>query len=378
MGFGQDFLKGFLGDETLRDYRHASKTFTTNQYELKPRFKFLFHVSFTINTDIPYLQAAFKRQNQDSIKELSLLVKSVDLPRFRVDTETLNQYNRKRIVQTRINYDPVNIVFHDDGGDNSRRLWYYYYTYYYKDAVYPYLTPAGPNMGADANRQAGFNYNNRDIYDDIWQIKDWGCAGENYTDGGSPASGKPPFFKDIRIYGMDQHKYAEYVLINPIIKSWQHDRYAYADTNSFMEHSMQIEYETVKYYDGAVGNQRPDTNVYGFADPSHYDTRVSPLARPGSTATIFGQGGLLDAGLGIISDLSGNVTMSSVLNAVTTGARVADTVKNNNINDIARAEIPGVLTGTINRGIENQARQYQARDNSIFVPLAPRNTDSGI
>jgi hypothetical protein len=371
MGFGQDFLKGFLGDETLRDYRHASKTFTSNQYELKPRFKFLFHVSFTINTDIPYLAAAFKRQNQDTIKELSLLVKSVDLPRFRVDTETLNQYNRKRIVQTRINYDPVNLVFHDDGGDNSRRLWYYYYTYYYKDAVYPYLTPSGPNMGADANRQAGFDYNNRDIYDDIWQIKDWGFAGETYTDGGSPSSGKPPFFKDIRIYGMDQHKYAEYVLINPVIKSWQHDRYAYADTNSFMEHTMQIEYETVKYYDGAIGNQRPDTNVQGFADPAHYDTRVSPLSRPGSTATIFGQGGLLDAGLGIIGDLSGNVTMTNVLNAVTTGARVVNTVKNNNINDVAKAELPGVLTGVLNQGIQNQARQYQARQNSIYVPTPP-------
>jgi hypothetical protein len=48
--FGQDFLKGFTATQSLRDYTHASKTFRTNAYELKPRFKFLFHVKFNINT----------------------------------------------------------------------------------------------------------------------------------------------------------------------------------------------------------------------------------------------------------------------------------------------------------------------------------------
>ena len=49
-GIGDQILKGFIGTETLRDYTHASRTFTTNSYELKPRYKFLYHVSFTINT----------------------------------------------------------------------------------------------------------------------------------------------------------------------------------------------------------------------------------------------------------------------------------------------------------------------------------------
>ena len=73
--FGQDFLKGFLGNNSLRDYTHASKTFTTNAYELKPRFKFLFHVSFTLNVqEIPYLRGAF---GNDDIMNLSLAVKTV-------------------------------------------------------------------------------------------------------------------------------------------------------------------------------------------------------------------------------------------------------------------------------------------------------------
>lgn len=375
MGFGQDFLKGFIGDEYLRDYRHASKTFTSNQYELKPRVKFLFHVSFNINTaQIPYLEQAFKRKNETTIPNLSLLVKSVDLPKFRMDTETLNQYNRKRIVQTRINYEPVNLVFHDDGGDNSRKLWYYYFTYYFKDAVHPYLGATGPNMGVNANRQSGFDYNSRDIYDDILQIKDWGFAGESYTDGTSAASGKPAFFKDIRIFGMDQHKFVEYVLINPVIKSWQHDQFAYADTSSFMQHTMNIEYETVKYYEGAIGSQRPDTNVGGFANPTNYDTRVSPLARPGSTSTVFGQGGLLDAGLGIINDLSGNVTVGSVLNAATTAARVYDTVKGSDLKAIVKDEAVAIGTSTVIQGIPGATRQILNYPiGGINIPTPPRN-----
>jgi hypothetical protein len=107
--FGQEFFKGFTAADSLRDYTHASKTFTTNAYELKPRFKFLFHVSFTLNTaEIPALS---QLAGVNEITSLSYLVKTVDLPKYTIATETLNQYNRKRVVQTKINYDPVTITF---------------------------------------------------------------------------------------------------------------------------------------------------------------------------------------------------------------------------------------------------------------------------
>ena len=70
--------------------------------------------------------------------------------------------------------------------------------------------------------------------------------------------------------------------------------------------------ETVKYYNGAIGRQRPDVNVKGFGDPAHYDTRLSPIARPGSQATIFGQGGLLSAGQGILEDLESGTLLGLI------------------------------------------------------------------
>ena len=105
--FGQDFLKGFTNVNYLRDYTHASKTFTANQYELKPRFKFLFHVSFTLNTQIPSLNQFV---TAGDVSSLSYVVKTVDLPKFNIQTETLNQYNRKRVIQTKIDYQPVGLM----------------------------------------------------------------------------------------------------------------------------------------------------------------------------------------------------------------------------------------------------------------------------
>ena len=98
--FGQDFAKGFFGTEGTRDYTHASKVFRTNAYELKPRFKFLFSVSFTINTaQIPALNSIFAT---DDVSNLSYVVKTVNLPTYTIATDTMNQYNRKRLIQTKI------------------------------------------------------------------------------------------------------------------------------------------------------------------------------------------------------------------------------------------------------------------------------------
>jgi len=367
--FGQEFFKGFTAADSLRDYTHASKTFTTNAYELKPRFKFLFHVSFTLNTaEIPALS---QLAGVNQITSLSYLVKTVDLPKYTVAAETLNQYNRKRVIQTKINYDPVTVTFHDDGGDNSRNLWYNYYSYYYKDPSQNYLAPNSQNgsLGASANLQKGFGYNDRDIYNDtrIGDVNDWGYVGESYNDGTSAESGKPPFFKDIRIYGMDQHKTAEYVLINPIITNWSHDQYNYSEGAGVMQNSMTIAYETVKYYSGAVGNQRPDVNVQGFADPAHYDQTLSPISRPGSRATVFGQGGLLDAGGGILEDLqSGGVL--GLIGAAQKAGTAYNTFKGKNIASSAISEATALGKSAIRGSLPGAVRAVQGRPTGMFFP----------
>lgn len=366
--FGEDFLQGFFGAPGLKDYTHASKTFRTNGYELSPRYKFLFHVFFTINTgQIPALQSVFGNGDTATV---GLMVKNIQLPSYNVTVDTLNQYNRKRLVQSRIDYNPIQVVFNDDQGDLIRNMWYNYYSYYYKDPSQKYDGVPNQNgtIGNLATLANGFGYNNRDIYDNSRQVNDWGYIGESYNDTSVFSSGsnvnKPPFFRDIKIYGLSQKKFAAYVLINPMITEWQHDMYDYSAGNGVMTNTMTMRYETVKYYSGAIGGATPSNTVNGFADPTHYDTVRSKLARPGSTDSVFGQGGIIDAGVGILEDLqslmSGRGGLQNVIGAVQKAGTAYETSKritragiNEEIRqgtqDTLRAVLPGAVRIAVNK-----------------------------
>lgn len=346
-GFFQDLLKdsvsGFFGNEYLRDYTHASKTFRTNAYGYAPKYKFLFHVYFDINTDAVTASNAWPKD-----KNFGLAVKQVQLPKFTFELHTMNQYNRKRIVQTKIKYDPINLTFHDDNSNLVNKLWYSYYTYYFKDGAQA-EADVSKTTSSGASPKKGLN--RRNIYDpSIAGDEDWGYVGET----GGAALNKMPFFKAINIYGFNQHNFMLYRLINPMIESFSHDTYEYASTNGTMEHQMSIQYETVKYYEGAVDGRTPSTVVKQFGDEDHYDKRLSPIAQPGSNATILGQGGLVSAAGGILDDLENG----NYLGAIRTAGIAAKTFKNpQNVLKIATGEALGMVTDSL-RGTPNRPNTF--------------------
>lgn len=363
MAFGQDFLRGFFSVDGLRDYKHAAKTFRTNGYELAPRLKFLYHVSFTLNQTIPKLNQIIPLDDQ---KSYSLLVKTATLPSYEMEVSELNQYNRRRYAQTKIKYSPIDIVFHDDGGDLIRNLWYNYYSYYYKDPSQPYgnLSNTNGTVGLSSTATSGAVYTHRDIYNKARNGNDWGYIGEAYTDGFSQinTTGKPQFFRDITITTFNQHKTAQYILINPIITSWKGDTADYNQANGTLQHTMTIKYETVKYIQGAVGKTRPDTNVFGFADPAHYDTKPSPLTGRGGVASVLGQGGLLDTGIGIVSDLENR----NIVGAIQRAGATYNTFRNVNLREIARDESLQIAKDTIRTS--NTTKSIVNSPNAIFFP----------
>lgn len=381
--FGEDFLKGFFGADGLKDYSHAAKTFRTNGYELTPRYKFLFHVFFTINTgQIPQLQNAF---GDGEVATVGLMVKTVQLPTYSIAVDTMNQYNRKRLVQSKIEYNPVQIVFNDDQSDLIRNMWYNYYRYYYKDSTYNYDNSATINgsIGNLQTLQNGFGYPSRDIYSDSRQVSDWGYIGEGYQESlplpGSTvdSSNKPPFFRDIKIYGLSQKKFASYVLINPLITEWQHDMYDYSQDAGTMTNTMTVRYETVKYYNGYVGGNQPSNTVVGFADPNRYDVTRSGISRPGSQSTVFGQGGLVDAGVGLLQDLNalstGQGGLQNVLGAVQKAGTAYNTFKGKNIASIANQEARQAGQQILQQSLPGAMRAVVNSGNGIFFPNAPKN-----
>ena len=305
-GFFQNLLTdvaaGFFGNDYVRDYTHAAKTFRSNSYQYAPKFKFLFHVYFEINPAV-YSRGISQGSN------FGLAVKTIDLPKYTIDTATLNQYNRKRLVQTKIKYQPINVVFHDDNGNLVNDMWYNYYTYYFKDADKPVTSSAGRQTTNGVNT-GSINFNRRNLYDgDIAGDEDWGYIGETSQPSGTTSQAsqginKIPFFKSIQIFGMNQHNFIQYSLINPVITAFNHDTYDYAQGNGTMANTMTIDYETVKYAEGALDGRSPSNIVTGFGLETNYDRTPSPVNRPGSNASILGQGGLVDAAGGFINDLS--------------------------------------------------------------------------
>jgi len=336
--FFGNFYQGLTSADDLKDYRHGSKLFLSDGYALTPQTKFLFHVYFTLNTtEIPGLRQAFG--SVQDIGTIGMMVKTIDLPRFSIDVEEKNQYNRKRYVQNKISYNPVNITFHDDSSDLVRSMWNAYYSYYYDDSLHKY---DGISADADlASWQEPLDFNRRDIYDNLRNVNNWGYSGS-----GDASGYKPNFFKDIKVYGMSRGNFTQYTLINPIITDWAHDTFDYKDGGGVMQNTMTLRYETVKYARGKVG-QAGNSNVKGFADPSMYDDQPSKLGKPGAADNIFGSGGLLDAGASIIDDLaSGNI-----IGAVVTGATAYENfsgVNKSEIESVGNAIVGGVLANAIN------------------------------
>ena len=358
MSFFQDLLKGtaagFFGNDYVRDYYHASKTFRPNAYQRAPKFKFLFHVYFEIN---PAAYAV----GLSTGTNFGLEVKTVKLPSYTFDTHTMNQYNRKRIVQTKIKYDPIEISFHDDNGNSIRNMWYNYYTYYYKDATKPLSITAGrvgPQQPTNSPLNLSADYNSRNIYQNsIYGDEDWGYIGDTSApsqtlSNASQGTSKIPFFKNIQIYGFNQHNFALYTLINPIITRFGHDTYDYAQGNGTMTNQMTVDYETVQYSEGAMDGKTPGNTVPGFGDNSNYDTNLSPIARLGSNQTILGQGGLVDAAGGFTQALSDG----NILGAIQIAGTARNTFKNSNLKQIAKSDINGILTQSIGQAFPGTVR----------------------
>jgi hypothetical protein len=230
----------------LRDQEHAARLFSDNQFALAPKQKFSFHVFFSIN--LGALSTIDLVQKYGS--NLGMLVKSVDLPNYSVETEMLNQYNRKKVVQYQHKPGEIGVKFHDDNLGVINLLWQNYYSYYYADPT-------------SAQTSGAYNRNATKSSDFI--VSPYGL------DNGSTT----PFFNYIKIYQMARHEYVCYKLFNPIIKTWNHNRMDYAG-NQPNEFDMKLAYEAVTYSSGVVST---DT-VEGFGQ-ANYDQTPSPLSSQG-------------------------------------------------------------------------------------------------
>lgn len=355
VGQGATNPKGNLGD-----FRHASKLFVDSAFRLAPKQKFLYHVVFNINPEVKD-KAPFLSKNTTA---LNMLVKSVDLPKFKITTDLGYQYNRKKQIHTKLEYDPVNIAFHDDNLGVTTTLWSSYYGYYFADSSHGPSAGSTPNVGSSnlgglalggvlgtglrllnkflgkpASRTGSADPGTPAAY------KNLSYAPLNVFRYGLDNNSSVPFFSSIQIFQMSRRSYQSYTLINPKIVSWQHDTLEYSAGADTVTNSMSVVYEAVIYGVGPVTSGNPT----GFAT-DFYDNVPSPLSiTGGGTRSLFGPGGVIGGIGSVLGDLSNPETFKSPLalfGTLVKGANVVNNAKKLNKEGL-RQEGFGLITGAL-------------------------------
>ena len=265
--------KGVVGN-----FQHATRIFVDNNYRLAPRTKFLYYAVFT-----------------GAEREVSLLIKSTDLPKFNFDMANKNVYNRTKQIYKKINYEPINLTFHDDNAGLMHSMYSAYYSHYAYDG--------GNEQGN--HPMSLLNYS--------------GAYGMGFA---TPVN----FFRKISLYTLSRQRFNGYELLAPRIKSWSHGQVDYT-ANESLDNTMTVEYEGVRYLSGSVAYGKPD----GFASLS-YDVEPSPnvLGARLGLGNVLGPFGDI---LGGVESVFGDVTKKNILKNpggfITTAISQINTYKNN-------------------------------------------------
>jgi hypothetical protein len=299
-----NFLSGvgtglFGNTAQLSDFQHASRMYVANTYARAPKVGFLYFVQFNLNKAA--LVDPTWGGSQKYIDMVGLLVKRMDLPKFNIATETLNQYNRKTVVQTKLTYGNVNIEFHDDNSDVTTNLWKNYYKFHCMDGQY----------GRDKDHPIEFTDTKYGTTDYRYGLR---------TDNNS----QQPFFNSIDVYVLHQQRFTQMTLINPKIVAWEHDSVSQEEGNKIMSNKMTLAYEDVIYKQGKIKKNESS----GAFTAKYYDNTPSPLSVGGlGTNTLFGGGGVLAGANSVLNSVSEGNLLGAFIQAKTLSKNVQSLTK---------------------------------------------------
>lgn len=139
----------------LRNSQYASIFYGANSpgqpMTMIPKLKYMFYAEFELNANAPNMDPTFlKNLGNTSRQNISFKIKTVDKPKIDLTTVEMNQYNRKRLIYTKTEYQPFTIKLHDSVDGSIVQLWKDYFTYYFADSRPKTLI----NMGSITNGPA--------------------------------------------------------------------------------------------------------------------------------------------------------------------------------------------------------------------------------
>lgn len=369
------YLQSNKGPVNFSDYKHASRLYIDGAYALMPKAGWLYYISFEVQSNVIKDIIFGGRRKQT---EIGILAKQADLPKFQINTETMNQYNKKTIIQKNITYQPVSFVFHDDSNNVVNEMWINYYRYYYNDnpkaeaniktaleglAGNAINSLVGSTVGGVVGKVLGLGKGDKEttgpytntkyaVSTNKFQPLDYGLNVKNKK------PGRTPFFKSITLYQLNRQRFYSYQLVNPIIKTWEHAQLDQTQGAKFAESKMSLEYESVFYGKGNVSRDNPS----GFAT-FHYDNTPSPLG-VGS----HGLKSIFRNALSGAADIFGDVLASADI----PGGIILDTI--GAVSAVGVGNFAGIVSGNF----AGQSRSNNGYSTLNSIGTVPQNSVNGL
>ena len=264
--------------------RHASYNFNQDGqslYRNQPRLPFEFYININLNnvgTAKDYISSFF---NNPTWAQVQPLVKSIEMPSMKIETTPLNQYNRKRLSQTKMSFEPIKMVFHDVADGKTLKFWEMYYRYYFADGnepgmndpkkspgksatmsvetllhnITPKLNPSIAGLpasvknlfGGSPNPSTDLPTNTNGDKSAIQNIVSDTLDNHNFGFNLPTVQNVRNLIQNIEIYQVHGGRYNSVTLVNPRISAFTHDTLAYATGDKTLELTFTIEYEYAYY-----------------------------------------------------------------------------------------------------------------------------------
>lgn len=187
-----------------------------------PRARFLFFTEFVLSDAGRQMTGNADLNTYNGNRGLSFKIRQIDKPKINLVTSDLNQYNKKKVVYTRVEYPEMNIRLFDTVDNSVLATWIDYFTYYFGDSR------------VKSDQRAYSQSPNDPIFVDD---SGWGLR---------PLAYNTQFFDRIRVLAFYARTITAFSYINPKITSVDWQAYDYASTD-LAEITINFKYEAIKY-----------------------------------------------------------------------------------------------------------------------------------
>lgn len=230
-----DFINGLTDFGTnqkflLRDFRNAARLAPGVN---PPRQKFEGYVNFILNRELYSALYGDVAQNEFRT-QISSLIRTADLPSVVFQTETKNSYNKKKIVNTGVTYNPVTMTVFDTIGNEWITTLMKYFSYHFMD-------PRN-NQKADDRDIAAGNIREGGV-ENI--NSSYGTTSEslfNSNDAGYNLNSSAQFFERIDYVLYHGNKGVQYSIINPMMSEFKPGSIDYS-SSELQEFTLTFDYE---------------------------------------------------------------------------------------------------------------------------------------